>query len=59
MRSSQAVQMNENDLQFLQELRAAQIEKYTSQHLELSACRTTLARMAMQLIHAIENVWDV
>lgn len=59
MRFSQAIQMTESNLRFLQELRAAQIKKYTRQHLELSACRTTLARIAVQLIHAIENVWDV
>lgn len=59
MKFSQAIQMTESDLRFLQKLRAVQIEKYTRQHNELSACRTTLARMAMQLIHAVENVWDV
>lgn len=59
MQSSQAMAMKKQDLLYLQELRAKQIQKYTRQHQELSACRTTLARMVMQLIHAIENVWDV
>jgi hypothetical protein len=59
MQSSQAKRMTKHELLYLQELRAVQIQKYQRQHRELSICRTTPARMVMQLIHAIENVWDV
>lgn len=59
MKSSQAMTMTKHDLMYLQELRAMQIQKYQRQHQALSACRTTLERIAMRTLHAIENVWDV
>lgn len=59
MKFSQAIKLSESDLRFLQKLRAIQIEKYSKQQKELSACRTTLARFLMKAVHVIENAFDV
>ena len=59
MKYSQAIKLSKYDLQYLQKLRAVQTEKRNRQVLELYACRTTKARIAMKLIHKIENVFDV
>ena len=59
MKFSQAIKLNNNDLQYLQKLRAIQTEKRSRQQKELSVCRTTRARMVMKVIHVVENIFDV
>jgi hypothetical protein len=59
MKFSQAIKLSKYDLQYLQKLRAIQTEKRNRQCLELSACRTTKARIAITIIHTIENIFDV
>jgi hypothetical protein len=59
MKFSQAIKLSKYDLQYLQKLRAVQTEKRNRQCLELSACRTTKARVVIKTIHIIENLFDV
>ena len=59
MKFSQAIKLNNNDLQYLQKLRAVQTEKRNRQQKELSACRTTQARFVIKAIHFIENIFGV
>ena len=59
MKFFQAIPLDESDILYLQKVRAVQMLKHNRQYRELYACRTTKARIAMKLIHKIENVFDV
>jgi hypothetical protein len=59
MKFSQAIKLNNNDLHYLQKLRAVQTEKRHRQCLELSVCRTKKAQFVIKTIHIIENLFDV